>query len=281
LTNDRVTIVVPYYNTPRIMKVCLRALRRFTSLENGHEVVVVNNGTTDGSDEYLRGLRWIRFIDRQLDAVELGSTGPEDLRSRADRAGLSHGRAINRAWDESDTPFFLTIHSDTIVRRPDWLEFLVGRLQSRPRCFGSGSWKLERRSLARRCTKHGVDLIAALTHPRRRKRLTDGIKPFLRSHCALYRRSTLEEAGLRPFGGEGSTCGQEVHYRLVEQGWEADFVPAPVLIRYLEHINHGTMVLNPELGTDERTIRKGRAKLDRFYARRWVRDLESDASLDA
>lgn len=280
-TDERVTIVVPYYNTPRIGKVCLRALRKYTDLDAGHEVIVVDNGTTDGSQDWLRGLPWIRFIARELEPDELGPTGPDDHRSRADRGGLSHGRAINRAWDESDAPYFLTIHSDTIVKRGDWLELLLGRLRERPRAFGTGSWKLERITRTRQLVKDLGDRLSALVNARARDRLRGGgTRPFLRSHCALYRREALVREDLKPFDGGATTCGQGVHYAMEERGWDADFIPTWLLSRYLDHINHGTMVLNPELGAGDRAIRKGRAKLEQFYAEPWVRDLEGDESLD-
>ena len=280
MSPSRCTIVVPYFNTPRMGKVCLRALRKFTPRDAGHEVVVINNGSTDGSEEYFRELPWIRFIDRKLEPEELGPIGPDDTRSRADRGGLSHGRAINLAWRESDAPYFLTIHSDTIVKRPNWLEFLVRRLESRPGAFATGSWKLERTTRWKTMLKEAGDVLSTWVNSRARERRRNGTRPFLRSHCALYRRADLEKEALEPFDGGATTCGQGVHYAMVERGYAADFIPPWQLIHYLDHINHGTMVINPELGASDRSIRKGMTKLDAFYAEDWVRSIEQDDSLD-
>lgn len=267
----RVSIVIPYFNTPRLMKVCLRALRCYAPGSVEAEVVVVNNGTTDGSDAYLRSLPWIRLVDRRLERDET-EDGP--------RVGLSHGRAINFAWRLTDAPYFLAIHSDTIVKQDGWLDFLLGHLRSRPRAFGAGSWKMEIHSPLRASLKVAGDYLSVFVSRRARERLRSREQPFLRSHCALYRRKHIEREGLLPFDDGATTCGQGIHYAMEDRGYEAVFIPARQLIPHVEHINHGTMVLNPALGASARSVRKGERRLAAFYSQLWVRRLEEDDSLD-
>ena len=48
------------------------------------------------------------------------------------------------------------------------------------------------------------------------------------------------------------------------------FIPSHTLLRYLDHINHATMVLNPELGSKTQSIKKGlkriKQRLEEFQA---------------
>lgn len=106
----KVTILVPNYKTPEITKICLRLLRKFTDFSQV-EVVVIDNNSQDASLTYLRGLSWIKLVERQ--------PAPDDT------VPLSHSRALDLALAEVKTPFVLSIHTDTFVKRSDWLDVLL------------------------------------------------------------------------------------------------------------------------------------------------------------
>ena len=96
-----------------------------------------------------------------------------------------HTTAMDLALKEVNTPFVLSFHTDTIVYSPDWLEFLLGRINRDEKIAGVGSWKLEFVPPLKRFGKGIEDGI---------KRLLGKKKPeyrFLRSHCALYRTELL------------------------------------------------------------------------------------------
>ena len=63
----RLSVVIPHWNGRHHLDDCLNALRRQTF--NDHEVIVADNGSTDGSQAYLRDA----FPEVRL--VELGQTG--------------------------------------------------------------------------------------------------------------------------------------------------------------------------------------------------------------
>ena len=113
MQKPEVTIIIPNYRTVDLTKLCLRSLRRHTNLERVR-VIVVDNDSQDASTEYLRSVEWIRLIERP---PVPGETGPE-----------MHARALDLALAEVDTPYFMVIHTDTIVINDLWLDFLINRI---------------------------------------------------------------------------------------------------------------------------------------------------------
>ena len=59
----RVTIIVLTWNGLEYTCACLDSLRAHTPLGDGVQVLVVDNGSTDGTLPYLRSLDWIRLIE--------------------------------------------------------------------------------------------------------------------------------------------------------------------------------------------------------------------------
>ena len=109
-SQKEVTILVPNFRTLNITKICLRLLRRHTDLSRA-KVVVVDNDSRDESLDYLRSIKWIELIER--------TSAPDDT------PPLSHSRALDLALSKVDTPYVLSIHTDTFVRRADWLDVLA------------------------------------------------------------------------------------------------------------------------------------------------------------
>jgi GT2 family glycosyltransferase len=255
-----VSIILPNYKTPDLTRLCLRSLRKYTP----HDMIrifVVDNASGDESLDYLRSLDWIRLIER----------------TPADIAGLEpavmHTTAMDLAMKEVDTPFVLSFHTDTIVYSPEWLEFLLGRIDRDEKIAGVGSWKLEFIPPAKRFGKK-LEVVE-----NRVKQLLGLKKPevrFLRSHCALYRTDLLRQY-THGFS-EGKSAGNSIHQYLVDAGFTMEFIPPELLIRYMEHLNHATMILNPVVGSRRTSAPKARRALDARMAR--FRDILADDSLD-
>ncbi len=51
-----VSIVIPVYNRLDLTRQCLNALRRYTA-DHEHEIIVVDNGSTDGTTDELREMQ--------------------------------------------------------------------------------------------------------------------------------------------------------------------------------------------------------------------------------
>lgn len=227
-----VTILLPSFNTAELTKLCLRSLRKYTDCGRV-KVLVVDNGSRDASVEYLRGLDWITFCERP--AVE-GETGVEQ-----------HARSLDLLLEQVDTPYVLSIHTDTIVRRADWLDFLLNKIKSNPNIAGVGSWKLSNWSPVKRTIKKVEDLIRFhIIFPLTGRKLDPETKfQYLRSHCALYRTDLLKEKTKGFF--DGVTAGKSLHKMLTASGYQMIFIDEHELVRYINHFDHATVILNPEI----------------------------------
>lgn len=264
-----VTILVPNYKTLDLIKLCLRLIRKNVDL-NKAKVIVIDNHSQDESAAYLRTLSWIELIERQ----PLSQESPVQ----------SHSRALDVALDRVTTPYVISLHSDSLVKHPRWLDFMIAQIEKNPRIAGVGSWKLEMKSWWRRALKTierymqipYYRFIGKTQHP------VEGIGKnyyYLRSHCAMYRTDLLKKYNLH-FSDGDLVAGKSMHKSLVDQGYEMVFLPSEVLVKYIEHINHATAVLNPELSSREKSVIKGLRRMKQSLARMNADAILQDTSLD-
>jgi len=111
-----VSIVIPVFNQAHFTAKCLEAI--FTNTPNCYEVIVVDNGSTDGTAQLL---------------AQYGS------RIQVIRNAQNQGfaRACNSGAAAASTPFVLFLNNDTEVQ-PDWLPPLLA-MGARPRVGAVGS----------------------------------------------------------------------------------------------------------------------------------------------
>jgi hypothetical protein len=102
---------------------------------------------------------------------------------------------------------------------------------------------------------------------------------FLRSHCALFRMDLLREHGLTFSHGEETACKGMCH-ALEKLGYELVFLPARLLSQYMVHLNHATMILNPELGSKKRNLITGRRHIKNVLKSLDCDRIFEDESLD-
>jgi hypothetical protein len=263
-----VTILVPHYKTLELTKLCLRLIRKHTDSALA-KVIVIDNGSKDASTDYLRGLSWIELIERD-------TTGETPV--------MAHSRALDEALLRVTTPYVLSIHTDSLVRHSDWLHFLIAQMKRQPNMAGVGSWKLEAKPMWRQSLKW-IERQAQLIYYRLRgldKHPLEGIGKnyyYLRSHCALYRMDLLRSLNLH-FSDGDMVAGKAMHKALVDAGYQMTFLPSDVLIKYLDHVNHATTVLNPELSSRQKSVDKGMKRIQKSLAKVNARMVLQDQSLD-
>ncbi len=269
MQSPKVTILVPNYKTPELTKLCLRLLRRYTDPALAH-VIVIDNDSRDESLTYLRKLKWIELIERP--SVP-GETGP-----------AAHSQALDLALARVTTPYVLSIHTDTLMKRVDWLEFLLMRIEQDPQIAGVGSWKLESKSWLRRMAKllerNAQTIYYRLFNKNNSVINGDGENYYyLRSHCALYRMDLLRKFNLG-FGTGDAVAGKVMHKKLVDNGFQMIFLTSEELGQYVDHINHATMILNPQLGAREKTIKQGKKRLQQRLQAVRADEILRDGNLD-
>ena len=269
MTTPQVTILIPNYKTLELTKLCLRLIRKHTD-KNLAKIVVIDNDSRDESLAYLRTLKWIELIERQ----QIPGESP----------ALSHSRALDLALEKVTTPYVLSIHTDTLVRNQDWLPFLLSQIQKSHMIAGVGSWKLESKPGWKNALK-AVERIYQRIYYRitdKKNHALEGLDHnhfYLRSHCALYRTSLLKDFNTGFSDGE-EVAGKAMHRKLIAKGYDMQFIKSDILLKYMDHINHATTVLNPSLSRNQKSVAKGlnriQKSLDGFNAQTILQDNSLD-----
>jgi len=112
LDGKKVTIIILTWNGLAYTKRCLETLRGQTAFPD-YEVVVVDNGSTDGTVEYLKSLPWLRLFENR------------------DNQGFVRGnnRALAECGGDSD---FVLLNNDTEIIQPEWLSRLQATAYGAP-----------------------------------------------------------------------------------------------------------------------------------------------------
>jgi hypothetical protein len=248
--SKQVTILVPNYKTPEVTMICMRMLRKHTDFSRVH-VIAIDNDSADVSLDYLRSLNWIELIERK--AVP-GETPV-----------LSHAHALDLALQRVETPYVLSIHTDTFVKHHDWLDLLLRPFTESGNVAGVGSWKLESKSWLRELGitieqfwKWGLSQLTSYKGYKPER--FDASAQYLRSHCAIYRTDVIRQLNTG-FSDSDQTAGKTMHRKMVAAGYQMLFLESRQLGRYIDHLNHATSVLNPELGSKPKNIREGHKRI--------------------
>lgn len=266
--SKKVTLLIPHYKTRELTMLCLRLLRKQTDLSQV-EVIVLDNGSKDESSEYLKTVEWIKLITLDPQGVE---------------PALSHSMALDEGLKYVTTPYVLSIHTDTFFMTKDWLPFLLKFIEGKPNVAGVGSWKLEEKPLYKNVLK-AIERRVQLAWYKligKKYHAIEGVGEnfkYLRSHCALYRTDYLKKNHLS-FAGPDKVAGKGIHRFLTEKGYEMIFLPSEVLSKHVLHVNHATMVLNPELGARNITITKGLKRIQKIVDSLNAKQLLQENSLD-
>ena len=107
----RVTVVIPNYNGMKYLPQCIAALKRQT--ERDFSLLVMENGSTDGSAEWLR---------------------EEGIPTIFSEENLGFASGVNRAIREVRTPYVLLLNNDTEVF-PDFVRALEESISRHERIF--------------------------------------------------------------------------------------------------------------------------------------------------
>jgi hypothetical protein len=123
----------------KLVELCLRAIRRFTS--EPHEVWVVDNNSPMENVEWLKDWEDANIVFNRTDPVPpdvLGSKGSPDLMAKLQWDSYSNAIALEIAARLVDpkTMYFMSMHMDTMPCHPNWLGFLKSRLSEKVAASG-------------------------------------------------------------------------------------------------------------------------------------------------
>ena len=216
-------VVLVCWNNRAYLEPCLDSLYG-AGLRHPFEVVVVDNGSTDGSQEMLRQ----RF---------------PHVRLVQNDANVGLGRASNQGIDVTTAPFVLLLNNDTIVNRAA-LDAMVDHMAATPDAGAVGGKLLNddgsvQAEYSNFSTLSEEFLIATRIgewmwpgypshHPSNDIRSVD----WLSSACLLVRRSALAKVGLLDesyfiYGDEA-----DLQYRLIAGGWRVYYLPQATTLHF-------------------------------------------------
>ena len=261
---NKVTICIVNYKTEELTRLCLRSIRKFTKYP--HEVIVVDNNSGDKSLDYLRTVPWIKLIERPDFYTSSGST--------------AQGTALDIGLENCNTEFFLAMHTDTIVHKNGWLEWLVSQVNSSEKMACAGSGKLDLKPKWEVLLKQATDVKAwikskNIDNPRK-------LKFYIRAICAIYKTDILKEEKLSftMSVNEGMTCAKQLYFELLDRGYETNAISEFKMAEIIYHLAHATMVINPEFEIKNKTEKKCKAKMEKLFNSPMIQNVLSDDSLD-
>jgi GT2 family glycosyltransferase len=176
---EQVQVTVVNWNKKAFLEECLQSLRGQTF--RSFSVTVVDNGSTDGSQEWVAG----RFPEVRLIAL---------------KENLGFAAANNCALREVAAPYAALLNNDAVAD-PRWLESLVGALEGTPEAGFAASRMLDQARPDRidRCgdgyTWAGAGLLRGRGEPAGRHSRREWVFGAC-AGAALYRSSLLREVGL-------------------------------------------------------------------------------------
>jgi len=194
----RISVVIPAYQAAATVDRCLAALAGQTALAEHYEVIVVDDGSTDGTSERVRAHPGVCLLTQ-------------------DRAGPAAAR--NRGIDRARGEIVLFTDADC-EPAPDWIERMVAPFDD-PQVQGvKGVYRTRQRELVARFVQaeyeDKYDQMAHLV-----------AIDFVDTYAAGYRRALLLASGGfdRTFPS-ASVEDQELSFRLARQGHKLVFAPA-------------------------------------------------------
>ena len=100
----QVTVIILTWNGLDYTRACLDSVKAHTDLENGRfQIFVVDNGSSDGTLPYLRGLDWITLIENKKNL------------------GFVKGNNVGMRVAAADSDILL-LNNDTVIEQDGWLD---------------------------------------------------------------------------------------------------------------------------------------------------------------
>ena len=214
----KASIIIPHLNGRHHLNDCLGSLRQQTCAD--FEVLLVDNGSTDGTQAYVRG----QFPEVKL--IELGQN-----------RGFTG--ACNAGWSAAKGEIIVLLNNDTLVD-PDWLREVWAAFAQNPRVGSVASKML---LFDQRDTFHTAgDFYRVDGLPGNRGVWQkdvgqyDQVEPVF-SACggsAAYRRTMLDEIGFLDDEFFFSCEDVDVGWRANLAGWQVLYVPTAVVYHKLK-----------------------------------------------
>jgi len=201
-----ISVIVPAYNAAETLGKCLAALLDQSIPRSEYEVIVVDDGSTDATQEVVE-----QYGVHLLTQANQGPAAARNL-------GVSHARGEILLFTDADC-----------VPAWNWIEAMIAAFAD-PEIFGAkGVYKTQQRELIARF----VQLEYEDKYDKMRQ---EEYIDFIDTYSAGYRHGIFaENSGFDPVFPQASGEDVEFSYRLAEQGYKMVFVPQAAV--YHRHVN--------------------------------------------
>lgn len=214
---SKVTVIIPNYNGLKFMEPCFTALE--AQSEKDFDVLVVDNGSTDGSVEWLE--------ERKIPSVFL----PENI-------GFSG--AVNVGIKKAETPYVILLNNDT-EPETDYIRELVRIMERSPKIFSASSRMIQ---LYHRDLMDDAGDMYSLLGWAYQRGVGQSVKGYRRpcrvfaacAGAAIYRREMFEEIGYFDESHFAYLEDIDVGYRARIHGYDNVYCPAAEVY----HVGSGT-----------------------------------------
>ena len=238
-------MIVPAYNAEDTLDSCLSALRAQSLPATQFEIVVVDDGSTDGTADIARQ-HGVRLVCQQ-------NAGPAAARNR----GAQAARGQMLLFTDADCE-----------PAPDWIEHLVAPFEDSELQGAKGAYRTRQRELVAR--------LVQLEYEEKYDRLLRQSRiDFVDTYSAAYRRDVfLANGGFDPAFPVPSVEDQELSFRLARKGYKLAFVPEAIVY----HRHDASL---PEYWRRKFGIGYWKAMLLRWHPERMAGDSHTPQSLKA
>ena len=252
-----ITIVIPQYKTFQVTQLCLRALKKFSTLNI--EVIVVDNNSADESLTYLEKNKWIQLISNK----------------NAEIGGAGHKQALDIGIKAAKGEWVLLFHSDTIVLKKGWDADLLNLVKQYPNAIGVtsvvrdinpfASWhsQLIRRLKERQYAYHHT---------------LETSNNKMMSYCFLIKREFLINTGFNFEQAEGDVA-DALYRNHIKDKQAFVLMGRNFLKNILWHTSNVSSILTGQM-TDSKSISKLHQKLNSLFSSAVISELLRDDSLD-
>ena len=191
-----VSVVVPVHNGAATLPACLSALQRQTFPADRYEVIVVDDGSTDGSADVAHSVG-VRVVSQP-------NAGPAAARNHGAR--MAHGDIV--LFTDADC-----------IPAPDWVERMAAAFATPDVAGAKGTYHTPQRELVAR-------FVQAEYEDKYDRMQNSHSIDFVDTYSAGYRRDVfLEAGGFDTTFPTASVEDQEFSFRLSEAGHRLVFVP--------------------------------------------------------
>ena len=258
----QVSFIIPLYNCLALTQACVASLQATLPRDLAHEIILVDDGSTDGTRAWLEDLR--RSGERQR----------ADIRVVLNERNLGYAAANNRGATIARGRFLGLLNND-LVLTPGWLEpMFAAHAYFRDRAGMIGNVQCDARTGAVDHTGMFINPKGKPEHERSWSYFGSRLRPFritaaVTGACALIQRSLWDQLG--GFDEGFSNGGEDVDLCLrIRATGRVNAVALRSVVRHHISASPGRKLRDEH--NSYRLARRWRAELEHLALRRWSRD---------